>query len=265
MNPTLSIIIPCYKSEATLPETLASVLAQDFESWEAIIVNDGSPDQLEEVAMGWVSKDTRFRYFKKENGGLGSARNFGIQKAQGKYILPLDSDNNIKTFFPKKAIQLMEASTEYDIVYGNASYFGAKSGIWKMGAFNKFKLLSFNYIDACAVVRKNVFDELGGYEENLPYQGHEDWEFWIKCIGGEKKFYYLDKVVFEYRVLPSSMIRNFDESMDQENENYIKQKHAHLYLENFKPLFWQYQKWKHKSEKSFLTSLKGSIKKLIKF
>ena len=67
MKPLLSIVIPCYKSEFTLQETLESVVNQDFDSWEALIINDGSPDNLETIALKWVQKDTRFKYFKKEN------------------------------------------------------------------------------------------------------------------------------------------------------------------------------------------------------
>lgn len=80
MSTKLSIIIPCYNSESTLETTLKSVLNQEFQEWEAIMVNDGSPDNLEAIALKYVQKDTRFIYFKKENGGLGSARNYGIKK-----------------------------------------------------------------------------------------------------------------------------------------------------------------------------------------
>ena len=108
MNPILSIIIPCYNSQNTLEETLMSVLEQDFQNWEAILINDGSPDNLEDIALKWVEKDARFKYFKKENGGLGSARNYGINKAKGNYILPLDSDNTIGKSFAQRAITIFE-------------------------------------------------------------------------------------------------------------------------------------------------------------
>ena len=67
----ISIIIPSYNTEQTLEETCISVINQEYQNWEAIIVNDGSPDNLEEIALEWVKRDSRFKYFKKENGGLG--------------------------------------------------------------------------------------------------------------------------------------------------------------------------------------------------
>ena len=72
---------------------MQSVLDQIFEAWECIIVNDGSPDDTEEVAQKWCAKDARFKYIKKPNGGLSSARNAGIAISRGDFILPLDADD----------------------------------------------------------------------------------------------------------------------------------------------------------------------------
>ena len=96
MSTKISIIIPCYNSEATLEDTLKSVADQDYQDWEVVIVNDGSLDATEEIALKWVDEDNRFIYFKKENEGLGKARNYGIERAKGIYILPLDSDNLVE-------------------------------------------------------------------------------------------------------------------------------------------------------------------------
>ena len=80
MNPIISIIIPCYNSEATLVSTLNSVIEQKFQDWEALIINDGSTDYTEKIALEWVNTDNRFKYFSKKNEGLGKTRNFGINK-----------------------------------------------------------------------------------------------------------------------------------------------------------------------------------------
>ena len=94
-SPLVSIIIPCYNQAKFLQETLQSVNHQTYSNWECIIINDGSPDNTEEIALEWCYKDVRFKYFKKENGGLSSARNFGILHARGDLILPLDADDKI--------------------------------------------------------------------------------------------------------------------------------------------------------------------------
>ena len=83
INTTVSIIIPCYNQGQFLDETLASVVNQTYTDWECLIVNDGSVDNTAEIALNWVAKDNRFQYFLKKNGGVSSARNYGIEKAKG--------------------------------------------------------------------------------------------------------------------------------------------------------------------------------------
>ncbi len=65
-NPLISVIVPCYNQAEYLDECLHSILYQTYQNWECIIVNDGSPDNTEEIALKWVDKDIRFRYIKKE-------------------------------------------------------------------------------------------------------------------------------------------------------------------------------------------------------
>jgi len=89
----INIIVTCYNQAHYLDEALQSVLDQTYPDWECIIVNDGSTDYTEEVAQKWVEKDSRFHYLKKENGGLSSARNAGLELAKGEYIQFLDSDD----------------------------------------------------------------------------------------------------------------------------------------------------------------------------
>ena len=175
MSVKISIIIPCFNSESTLETTLESVFSQDFQEWEAIIVNDGSTDTTEEIALGWVKKDQRFRYYSKENEGLSKTRNFAILKSEGDYILPLDSDNQLTHNFSQDAITVFENNKDIGVVYCNAEFFGLKEGIWEVDKFDFEKTLIYNYIDACAVYRKILWERVGGYDENMPYQGQEDW------------------------------------------------------------------------------------------
>lgn len=262
MNPILSIIIPCYKSEATVEETLQSVLEQKFESWEALIINDGSPDNIESIALKWTEKDERFKYYKKENGGLGSARNYGIERALGEYILPLDSDNKIRPLFVTDAIQIFDRNAEIGVVYGDAMQFGAVNELWEVGDFDIIKMLHHNYIDACCLLRKSIFEELGLYDQKIPYQGHEDWEFWLRIMKSKFQFYYLKKIVFDYRVTDDSMIRSFSREMLFENEQYIKKKHCDLYQKFYSKLYYKYEALCKETSRSFLFRLERKLRKL---
>ena len=92
--PAISIIIPIYNVEKFLRRCLESVQNQTFQNWEAICVNDGSPDNSAKIVTEFAEKDKRFKLVNKENGGLSDARNVGMQHATGDYILYLDSDEN---------------------------------------------------------------------------------------------------------------------------------------------------------------------------
>lgn len=253
MNPILSIIIPCYNSEATIESTLESVLHQDFQEWEAIIVNDGSIDLTEEIALKWVYRDKRFKYFSKQNEGIGKTRNFGILKAKGKYVLPLDSDNLVANDFAKEAIAILENNNEIGVVHGDAEYFGEKSGLWKVDEFDLTKLLIGNYIDACAIYRKVLWEKVGGYAENMPFQGHEDWELWITFGSIGVQFKYLNKITFKYRVTSNSMIHSFTEKMLEINNEYVVRKYSKLYQLQLEAI---YHDMKSK-EKSFNIKLRS--------
>ncbi len=91
----LSIIIPVYRVEATLNRCIESVVAQDFEDFELILVDDGSPDSSPQMCDDWAEKNSRIRVIHKANGGLSDARNAGIEIAKGDYLTFIDSDDYI--------------------------------------------------------------------------------------------------------------------------------------------------------------------------
>lgn len=93
MKPILSVIIPIYKVENYLEKCVLSVLNQDYKEIEVVLVDDGSPDRCPEICDDLASKDQRIKVIHKINGGLSSARNAGIEIAEGKYVTFLDSDD----------------------------------------------------------------------------------------------------------------------------------------------------------------------------
>lgn len=95
MPSKISIIIPMYKVEKYLRRCLDSVKNQTFQDWQAICVDDGSPDKSGKIAENYAKKDKRFVVVHKENGGVSAARNVALKKASGKYIMFLDSDDCI--------------------------------------------------------------------------------------------------------------------------------------------------------------------------
>lgn len=220
MRPIISIVIPCFNHGAFLEETLESISrSTDAYLPEIIIVNDGSTDTFTLQVFQRIEEKGYF-VLHQENQGLAKARNNGIRLAKGKYILPLDSDNNVCKPYLNKAIDLLEHSEQTAVVYGDAFYIGEKTGLWKNDVLNISKMLFSNQVDACALFRKTTWETVGGYSEDMPYMGCEDWNFWLKCLDKKQGFHYLNEVCFEYRVLSNSMIRTVPEDFDRKIKVY---------------------------------------------
>ena len=92
-NPKISIIVPIYKAESTLLRCLDSLKTQTFADFEVLMVDDGSPDRCGEMIDEYAAKDVRFKAYHKSNGGVSSARQFGIDHAVGEYTIHADPDD----------------------------------------------------------------------------------------------------------------------------------------------------------------------------
>lgn len=112
----LTIIIPVYKVEATLERCIESVVHQDFNNYELILVDDGSPDGCPAICDKWAIKDQRIQVIHKKNGGLSDARNAGLDIAQGDYITFIDSDDFIDAHTYTPLINYLENHPETDIL-----------------------------------------------------------------------------------------------------------------------------------------------------
>ena len=95
----ISIIIPVYNVEKYLDECINSIVFQEYRNLEIVLVDDGSPDKSPQICDEWAQKDSRIKVIHKENGGVSSARNIGLQHASGDYITMLDSDDWITAEF----------------------------------------------------------------------------------------------------------------------------------------------------------------------
>lgn len=115
MNPQISVIIPVYNSEKYISKSIDSIIRQSFVNWEMIIVNDGSNDGSGAICKEYVKKDKRITYYEQDNAGVSVARNFGMSKCKGDYILFLDSDDQYLEYTLEKLYEIAIA-TNADIV-----------------------------------------------------------------------------------------------------------------------------------------------------
>ncbi len=121
----VSIIVPVYNVENYVEKCICSIISQTYKNIEIIIINDGSTDNSKQICEKYASKDNRIKFFNKENEGLATTRNYGIEKASGEFILFVDSDDYIE----KDAVEILLAKIKeknLDVVIGNAIVEGSK-------------------------------------------------------------------------------------------------------------------------------------------
>ena len=236
MSTVVSIIVPCFLQAHYLDEALQSVLEQSYANWECIIVNDGSPDATELVAKHWLEKDNRFKYVYKENGGLPSARNTGIKKSTGEFILPLDADDILHPAYLKKVVPLLESNSALAIVSCYTKFFTNKlSNIvheLKPKGTNYTDLMFENKLIATSVYRKKCWEEVGGYDESMK-KGFEDWEFWLNITKRGWEFQFVEEFLFYYRKAKKSMLVDTINNHAETNMEYIFRKHQDIYCKHF--------------------------------
>lgn len=120
IKPLVTIVIPCYNVEKYVEECINSVIVQDYENWECLLINDGSKDNTLDIIKSFESREIRIRVFTQENLGLSAARNKGIDHAKGEFLFFLDSDD----FLNNDAISTLVSSFENnDIITGITTSF----------------------------------------------------------------------------------------------------------------------------------------------
>lgn len=201
-NPLVSVVITCFNLGRFLEEAVESVINQSYCNWECVIVDDGSTDNTREIAISYESKDSRITFMHKANEGVANARNIGIRRSQGEYILLLDADDKLGLDYLELAVNSFQANSNLKIVYCEAHYFGKKAGKWDLPEFSVEELLKNNMIFVSALFRKVDYDKTKGFRSI----GFEDWDFWLSFIDTFDGIEVLKikKVCFYYRIRSDS-------------------------------------------------------------
>jgi glycosyltransferase involved in cell wall biosynthesis len=204
----LSVIIPCFNQAHYLRDALDSVLAQTFDAWEAIVVDDGSIDDTAAVATSFA--DPRIRYIHQENQGLSAARNTGIRVAQGEYLAFLDADDEWAPQFLQTCVDYLGRSPDVAAVYTGSCLVDRQgevlphrgNALWS-GSELRSRLLEAGFFPVSAVVvRTVVVRELGLFDTSLT--SVEDWDLWLRVLQ-HHEMHGIDEPLARYRVYPGSM------------------------------------------------------------
>lgn len=190
-NPMISIIIPVYNGSNYLRESIESAIAQDYNNYEIIVINDGSKDEgkTETIALSYGNK---IRYYKKENGGVATALNFGISKMKGEYFSWLSHDD---LYYPNKLSAQMEGLKQNTnmkaIVYSNYDIWDMNRGTVSSTGFEKiytkeqltnsvFPVLQWLTLSCTPLIHKSHFERVGFFDEKL--RTAQDNDMWFRLL-----------------------------------------------------------------------------------
>lgn len=201
--PIVSVIIPCYNLGRYLDEAVDSVLAQSFQHFEIVVVDDGSTeDETRQMLEGYGKPRTRV--LRSVNRGLSAARNLGISNSTGRYICTLDADDRLEPAWFERAVALLDADASIDFVSHWLDAFGDERWSWRPVRNDLAMLLDFNTLNGAAIVRRRLFDAVGGFDESMR-DGCEDWEFWIRVTERGHRGVIIPEVHYHYRRRAGSM------------------------------------------------------------
>ncbi|MBR3917979.1 MAG: glycosyltransferase [Clostridia bacterium] len=185
MCPKVSIIVPVYKAELHISACIESILAQAYSDFELLLVDDGSPDKSGIICDDYAKRDTRIKVFHKENGGVSTARNLGIEKACGEWIAFIDSDDVVGHRFLNS---IEEATDNNDIIHFGYQKELSNKTLVQLCKFlnrkdiNKNELFKAGVFSSCSVSYffRRSFIERNGLRFNETLKYSEDREF-IMC------------------------------------------------------------------------------------
>lgn len=233
----VSVLIAAYKQELYLSETLESLIAQTYSNWEAIIVDDCSPDAVATIARKWVERDKRIHFFHtEENMGVSHARNYAASKASGKYVMSLDGDDIILPGYIQLCVGALEKDSDVKVAYTNWQFFGASRSTSYLGYEGYEEELLNNQIHVSALLRLEDYRRIGGFDEDM-HTALEDWDFWIRILNGAspQEVVFIPERLFLYRqkkVARSATCHARNASF-RACQHYIYNKHRDTYLRIF--------------------------------
>jgi glycosyltransferase involved in cell wall biosynthesis len=225
-NRDVTVVVTCFNYGAYLEEAVESVRSQAGGPPHLIVVDDGSTDP---ETMDVLSRlDRGIDLVRQKNAGVGAARNAGLRRATTPYLLVLDADDRLS----RDALEILKAPLERDsslgFAYGRAGFFEGWEGTLTFPPYDPYRLLYRHTIGLSALMRKEVAEETGGFDER--FEHFEDWEFWLNALAHCWRGIQIDSVTLEYRRHGSSKL-HADRRAYRRTLGELRRKHAELYAD----------------------------------
>lgn len=225
-DPQVTVVIPCYNHGTYLAGALLTVFEQTHDSWEVIIVDDGSTDP-ETVTILSELDMPRVQIVRQDNTGLPGARNTGIRRASGEFIVSLDADDELLPAYLETMVGALEDDPDAAFSHCWAELFGDVNWVWATRPFNPYAVLLSNSMLQVATFRRAAWEAVGGYDETMTH-GNEDWDMWLRFQEAGWGNVQVREPLYRYRKHGISMSVDTEADFEQGRER-IKQRHPTLY------------------------------------
>lgn len=211
--PFVSVVVPAYKTLGTIAETIDSILAQTYKSYEIIVVDDGSPDNVADFVFN--NYGSAIKLIRQTNAGLAAARNTGIAAAKGRFVAFLDSDD---VWLPQKLARQIESIEQHPdgaVFYTNCYFWenGKRTAQWidqhqqKNGAIANDLINRRVMIPVLStIVKREALQAVGGFDARL--RQVEDYDLWLRLSTAGYTFYGLREPLALYRINPKGLSQN---------------------------------------------------------
>lgn len=225
----ISVIITLYNYAKLVEETLDSLHSQTLECFDLVIAEDCSTDDSLNIADRWLKQHaSRFNQVKLihhlSNRGLGVTRNTAFRHTETPFVFVLDADNLL---YPKALEKLLMGlkNTDAAFAFSYLEHFGDSLKLGGLQAWNPETLIYGNTIDAMTLMRKSAWEKAGGYSEDMPYNGWEDYELWFKIAETGGWGVRIPEILCRYRVHVSSMLNVETNKKVNDLNAYLRRKH----------------------------------------
>jgi glycosyltransferase involved in cell wall biosynthesis len=178
MNEDITVVITCFNYGAFLPDSTASVLAQEGGAPQVIVVDDGSTDRQTLAELERLPPSVEL--VRQPNSGVAAARNTGLRMVNTRYALALDADDKLTPDALLRLREPLERDPTLGFSYGVMRFFGSWEGDLKMPPYDPYRLLYRHNIGPTGLIRRELFEAVGGYDSS--FTGYEDWEFWLQAL-----------------------------------------------------------------------------------
>ncbi|MDC0948870.1 glycosyltransferase [Gammaproteobacteria bacterium] len=206
LTPAVTVIITCYNLGDYLGEAVDSCLAQCLEDVEIIIIDDKSDDTKTIEVLNDLSANGLDVLVLPENGGVAAARNYGIARSRGEFVICLDADDKIDFRYAFSVFHRLSADASVGIVAPFAQFFGNSRYLWRVSedAKDSSSYFVMNQVPTVSGFRKSAHTSVGGYDVSM--RGYEDWSHWVAIVCRDWTVSIVERPLFFYRVRKNSKV-----------------------------------------------------------